>query len=95
MAVGGVVVGEGSREKTELPFPTCKRVVAETRGIYYNNNNDNNNNGNATTTKPYCKSQERLQSPSDMGILSHTHTHTHTHTPVSYTHLTLPTRSTV
>ena len=25
----------------------------------------------------------------------HTHTHTHTHTPVSYTHLTLPTRSTV
>ena len=27
--------------------------------------------------------------------LSHTHTHTHTHTPVSYTHLTLPTSSTV
>ena len=25
----------------------------------------------------------------------HTHTHTHTHTPVSYTHLTLPTRSLV
>ena len=23
---------------------------------------------------------------------THTHTHTHTHTPVSYTHLTLPTR---
>ena len=26
---------------------------------------------------------------------SHTHTHTHTHTPVSYTHLTLPTRLSV
>ena len=26
---------------------------------------------------------------------THTHTHTHTHTPVSYTHLTLPTSSTV
>ena len=28
-------------------------------------------------------------------IYTHSHTHTHTHTPVSYTHLTLPTRRTV
>ena len=29
------------------------------------------------------------------GVCVRTHTHTHTHTPVSYTHLTLPTRRTV
>ena len=37
-------------------------------------------------------SSNKTQPHKDTQSPTHTHTHTHTHTPVSYTHLTLPTR---
>ena len=47
------------------------------------------------TPPPPPHTHTRARTHAHTRTYTHTHTHTHTHTPVSYTHLTLPTRSTV